>query len=181
MTAPAQTRSPRTLGVACGGLAVAAGLLWGASAVEWLPGRTGAQIAPSLTGVALLALAGVAGVLATGGALRRLVGLLLTMSGIGQVVGALLVGLGLGGGPLLAAAGGLVLLAAGALVVVREPALPRLGARYAAPGDRRAPRDPDRAAWDALDEGRDPRIPRQTADPSRRAGLTPRPERAWLA
>jgi hypothetical protein len=32
----------------------------------------------------------------------------------------------------------------------------RLGARYAASGARTAQADPDRAAWAALDEGRDP-------------------------
>ena len=114
-------------------------------------------MAPSLTGVALLALAGVAGVLATGGLARRLVGGLLASAGAVQAVAALLA---LGGAgppaPLLAVAGGAVLLAVGALAALREPRLPRFGARYAAAGDRRAPRDPDRAAWEALDAGEDP-------------------------
>jgi hypothetical protein len=49
-----------------------------------------------------------------------------------------------------------VLLAVGLGVLVRERRLPRLGARYAAPGARPAPTDPDRAAWQDLDAGRDP-------------------------
>ena len=65
MTAVPPVRNPRVLGVACAALALAAVLLWVASAVVWEAGavRTGAQVAPSLTGVALFALAGVAGVL----------------------------------------------------------------------------------------------------------------------
>jgi Tryptophan-associated transmembrane protein (Trp_oprn_chp) len=154
---PAPVRSPRTLGVVCAAMAVSALLLWGASAVDWTAGRTGAEVAPSLTGVALLALAGVAGVLATGGLARRLVGGLLAAAGAVQAVVA---AVALGGAgtlaPLLAVAGGAVLLAAGVLAVATEKRLPRFGARYAAPGDRRAPRDPDRAAWEALDAGEDP-------------------------
>jgi hypothetical protein len=147
-------RSPRTLLVACAGLAGAAALLWGASAATWSAGRTGAQAAPSLTGVALLALAGVAGLVATAGVLRRVVGVLLAAAGAVQGVLAVVAGGALG--PLLAAGGGAVLLAAGVVVVLRERVLPRFGARYAAAGDRRAQRDPDRAAWEALDAGEDP-------------------------
>ncbi|WP_308292870.1 Trp biosynthesis-associated membrane protein [Pseudonocardia sp. McavD-2-B] len=46
------------------------------------------------------------------------------------------------------------------LLVVREPRLPRLGARYAAPGTQAAttPADPDRAAWERLDAGGDPTV-----------------------
>jgi hypothetical protein len=118
----------------CAALVAAAALLWGASS----------------TGVALLALAGVAGVVATGGVVRRTVGALLGLAGIAAAVMA---------GSWLAVAGGAVLLVAGAFVLVREPLLPR----YGAGGDRRADVDPDRAAWQELDAGRDP-----TADgPSR--------------
>ena len=107
--------------------------------------------------MALLALAGVAGVLATGGFARRLVAGLLAAAGAVQVVAAT-VALGGDGilGPLLAVAGGAVMLAGAVLAVLREPRLPRLGARYAAAGDKRAQRDPDRAAWEALDAGEDP-------------------------
>jgi hypothetical protein len=183
----------RQLSTAGAGLALSAVLLWAASATVWyrvLPGGavssgappvelTGAQVAPWLGGTALLALAGVAGVVATGGVLRRLVGGLLGLAGIGVLlfgVRALLVYPSLleppagvsvelrdqptdgTGAPLLVIAGAVVLLAVGLLVLVREPRLPRLGARYAAPGERRAERDPDRAAWQDLDEGRDPTV-----------------------
>lgn len=192
-------RAPRLLGLACLALVAAAALLWGASAAPWYvvtpEGRspvtfTGAEAQPSLTGWALLALAGVAGAVAAGGILRRAVGVLLVVAGGWQAVIAVLAlaanpfatgtGLprspastpvdvaGLVGGPvethpsaLLAVAGGLLLAAAGAVLVLAEPRLPRLGAAYAAPGARRPPADPDRAAWTALDEGRDP-----TADPA---------------
>jgi hypothetical protein len=58
-------------------------------------------------------------------------------------------------------AGAGVLLAVGVLVAVRERRLPRLGSRYAAPGQRVVEQDPDRAAWRELDAGRDP-----TSDPA---------------
>ena len=66
------------------------------------------------------------------------------------------------------AAGGLLMLAVGVFVVLREPRLARLGARYAAPGARTVEIDPDRAAWQDLDAGRDP-----TADPARDEGDDP--------
>jgi hypothetical protein len=43
-------------------------------------------------------------------------------------------------------------------VLLREPRMARLGARYAAEGARPTTADPDRAAWVALDEGRDPTV-----------------------
>jgi len=55
---------------------------------------------------------------------------------------------------------GALLAAAGAPALLAERRLPRLGARYAAPGTRRPPpSDPDRAAWQDLDAGRDPTDP----------------------
>jgi hypothetical protein len=172
--------SPRALGTACAGLALSAVLLWAGSATVWYrvlrPGAapvelTGASVAPWLGGTALLALAGVAGVVATGGVLRRLVGALLGLAGAGVLVlgmQALLTdpnATDATGAPLLAVAGALVLLAVGITVLVRERRLPRLGARYAAPGERRAERDPDRAAWEELDEGRDPTVDPAEAPP----------------
>ncbi|MHA6783820.1 Trp biosynthesis-associated membrane protein [Pseudonocardia saturnea] len=178
--------SPRLLGLACVGLVVSAAALWGASQAVWyrvgttVAGRaaqlvdvTGAQARPSLGGVALLALAGIAGVVAAGGLLRRAVGGLLALAGA-VVAGAAVLSLVVppsaseGGSvtattpaPWLAVLGGAVLLAVGLVVLVRERRLPRLGARYAAGrvGDgaaRPAPTDPDRAAWQDLDAGRDP-------------------------
>ncbi|CAA9401469.1 MAG: hypothetical protein AVDCRST_MAG66-1483, partial [uncultured Pseudonocardia sp.] len=50
--------------------------------------------------------------------------------------------------------------AAAAAALLTERRLPRLGTRYAAPGARRPPpTDPDRAAWQDLDAGRDPTDP----------------------
>ena len=80
-------KGPRLLGTACVGLLAAAAALWGAAQFVWfrvtadVPGGrvvefTGGQLRPSLGGVALLALAGVAGVLAASGVLRRIVGYL---------------------------------------------------------------------------------------------------------
>lgn len=143
----------RALVVACAALVGSAALLWG-----------GSSTVPWLTGIALLALAGVAAVVATGGVVRRVLGALL--GGVGGVVASL-------SGHWLGAAGGVVLLGVGAFVLVREPALPRYGAR----GDRAADVDPDLAAWQELDEGHDPTAdtPSQARDdpgdgPPNRAG-----------
>jgi uncharacterized membrane protein (TIGR02234 family) len=194
----------RQLSTVCAGLALAAVLLWAGSATVWYrvtPAGaapvelTGAQVAPWLGGTALLALAGVAGVVATGGLLRRLVGVLLGLAGVGVLVfgvRALVMApfatdasaaalpqppsgvtvdelryqpTDATGAPLLAIAGAVVLLAVGILVLVRERRLPRFGARYAAPGERRVERDPDRAAWQELDEGRDPTVDPAEAPP----------------
>lgn len=188
--------SPRLLGLACLGLVASAAALWGASEATWyrvsatVAGRpeqlvdfTGGQVRPSFGGVALLALTGVAGVVATGGLLRRVVGALLALAGTavaGAAVLSLLVSPFASDGalpsappgvtvdalryaptattpaPWLAVLGGVLLLVVGLVVLVRERRLPRLGARYAAPGARSVPADPDRAAWQDLDAGRDP-------------------------
>jgi len=185
------------LSTSCVGLAASAGLLWAGSATVWYrvtPAAaapvelTGAQVAPWLGGMALLALAGVAGVVATGGVPRRLVGVLLALAGVGVLVLGLRALLldpfatdapastlpqpssgvtvdelrhqptEVTAAPLLAVAGAAVLAAVGVVVLVRERRLPRLGARYAAPGERPVVGDPDRAAWKDLDEGRDPTV-----------------------
>jgi hypothetical protein len=169
------------LGLACLGLVAAAALLWGASALTWhtttSPGRapvatSGAEAAPSLSGFAWVALAGVAALVATGGPVRRVLAALLGLAGAAVAV------IGVGGwthagpsstpAPLLAVAGGLLLIAVGTFVLFREPRLSRLGARYAAPGTRAVEIDPDRAAWQDLDAGRDP-----TAGPARDEGDDP--------
>jgi len=63
-------------------------------------------------------------------------------------------------GPVLGVLGGLLMLAAGLLAARWAAVLPRMGARYDAPSGRSAsrppPADPDRALWEALDDGRDP-------------------------
>jgi len=143
---------------------------------------TGADLLPGLSGVALLALAAVAAAVALAGTPRRLVGGL--GAAAGSYVGVATVRLVLvpptpadlaalpdapaGGtavagsvvlqpGPLPAVLGAALLLAAGLGLIVAEPRLPRFGARYAArPAERADAADPDRAAWEALDAGRDP-------------------------
>ncbi len=187
---------PRLLGLVCFALVAAAGALWGAAQAVWyriatdLPGRevveaTGAQVNGVLGGVALVALAGVAGVVATGGVPRRVVGLLLVLAGLAvgwvAVVAFAVDPFATDGpvpalpdvdpdllryrptaatpAPLLAALGAFLLVAAGSLALLAERRLPRFGARYAAPGARRTPADPDRAAWQDLDAGRDPTDP----------------------
>ena len=188
----------RALGLVCLALAGSAAALWGSGQAVWhrvtadLPARgpqvvevTGAQAHPALGGLALLALAGIAGAVATGGLPRRAVGLLLLLAGLAAgwlaVRGLLLDPFGTDGpvprlpdvdaellryrpttttaAPLLALLGALLLLAAGAAALVAERGLARLGARFAAPGERRPPADPDRAAWQDLDAGRDPTDP----------------------
>lgn len=150
-------------------------------------GATGAQLQPVVTAVAALLVAAVAALVALSGIARRVLGVLVGLAGVAAVVLTLrLVAVppsavelasarsGLtapnapaGSGavsatpwPWLAVAGGVVVLAAAVLLVVREPRLPRLGARYAAPGTRAAttPTDPDRAAWERLDAGGDPTV-----------------------
>lgn len=147
---------------------------------------TGGEVVPALTGVALLALAAVAAVPAAGPVLRRAVGVLLAAAGTGVAVVTLLRATGEPFGPgsavapppgvplevlaarppsptaapyLAVGAGGLMLLAA-VLVVAGARRLPGLGSRYGEPrrrnGTGSADTDPDRAAWDALDAGRDP-------------------------
>lgn len=183
---PAPPVGRRTLGWVCGGSVGAAALLWGATAVTWYvvepSGRPsvaldGTQVAPLLTGLSLLALAGVAGIVATGGVLRRVLGGLLAVAGgaVGVIalrglsapaIGELPLPSGVdvpagrvavaAAGPVLALAGGVMLLLVGMVVAVRERRLPRFGARFAAPGARPVEVDPDRAAWQDLDAGRDP-------------------------
>ena len=159
------------------------------------PGRapvevTGAQVTPALAGSAWFALACIAAFVATSGVARRVLAAVVAL--VGVVVAAIgwagqtrtEYGVDTGGrlppglteappplavtpAPLLAVSAGVLLAAVGLLVLVGEPRLARLGARYAAPGARPAEIDPDRAAWQDLDAGRDP-----TADPA------PDPDRA---
>jgi uncharacterized membrane protein (TIGR02234 family) len=175
-------------------LVAAAAALWGSSAAVWLrpsydtPFRGQVSVAvqggewqPALGPLALLALAGVAGALATGGWLRRLVGAVLAVAGGWSVVLGVRPQLGrspeglddVSGAPsggrlsdvlviepwtLLASLGGLLLLAAGGLLVLRAAVMPRLGGRYSAPARARREPAPDRerALWDSLDAGDDP-------------------------
>ena len=183
----------------CVGLLLGAAALEGAARLAWFTvgvdavGRgtvtvtaTGADLAPWLSGVALLAVAAVAAAVALAGPARRILGVLVALAAgwAGLTVARSVVapptpatlaalpaapagGTPIGGsaalhaGPLAAGVGAALLLVAGVAVIVGERRLPRLGARYAArdttrPAEPAATMDPDRAAWDELDAGRDP-------------------------
>lgn len=161
------SRGPLWISVAL--LPVAAISLWGASELPWgvdtrtRPGTSavvtadvpGAQVAPALVPVALLALAAVAGVVALGGPARRALGPLLVAAGAFPAWWAVDSGV-VDWGPALAALGGALMAAAGALVLLRGHRMPRMGGRYRAPGAAKASarREPD--LWQSLTEGDDP-------------------------
>lgn len=165
MSAPGPGADRRTLGLVVAALPVGALALWGASRAPWLSATwadafrgtvvataNGADTEPVLVACALLALAGVAGVLATSGWGRRTVGAVLAVAGAVAAVRAvlglsppgvlppparrpgLLVGVEVTAGwPLLAVAGALLIAVAGVVVVWRAGRMPRLGAKYDAP------------------------------------------------
>ncbi|MEU4481392.1 Trp biosynthesis-associated membrane protein [Micromonospora sp. NPDC023966] len=132
--------------------------------------RTGAELLPWVSALALVGLAGGGAVLATGGRVRRLLGGLLTLLGLGVAAGG---GYGLTGSgvsrqwPALVLVGGLVLVAGALLTLLRGAGWPAMGARY----ERRAARPAEpaganrpavergtRDAWEALDRGEDPTV-----------------------
>lgn len=139
---------------------------------------TSSDVAPSAAGLALLALAAVAALVATQGVTRRLVGLLVLASGAGitltalyarthaqaaaaaQTVGAATVEITLQPWSWLAAAGGLLVGAAGCLIAVRGAQWPSMSRRYEAPGAPPPAVDarqaPPEDVWRALDRGDDP-------------------------
>jgi uncharacterized membrane protein (TIGR02234 family) len=153
---------------------------------------TGAQIQPTVTAVAAVLLAAVAATVALSGIARRVLGVLVALAGVAagwttvarvatpptpaELVSAR-AGLNTGGqpvgtspvtttaGPWVAVGAAVLAVAAGVLLVVRERRMARLGARYAAPGSAAAPSDPDRAAWEQLDDGGDPTVG-PASDPS---------------
>lgn len=153
-------------------LLLGAGALWAASRLAWsqeaVDGgvrgtvqvrETGGQRAPALVPLAFLGLAGIAGMVATGGWVRRVLAVLLAVAGCAAAVLGIsgLAGTGFGEvGPWAAVVGGLLLLTAAALAFRAAQDMPRLGARYenrraadAAPGT-------DDDLWKALSEGQDP-------------------------
>jgi len=153
-------------------LVLGAAALWGSSRLTWFAEdrdagvrgivhytENGAQLAGSLVPLALLALAGVAGMVATGGWFRRVLGGLLALGGI-AACWAGIDGFGHASGfpfgPLVAVLGGILMVAGGLLGIKGAAGMPRLGARYAAPGTKRVARDPDVELWEALSEGQDP-------------------------
>ncbi|BCJ50996.1 hypothetical protein Asp14428_24710 [Actinoplanes sp. NBRC 14428] len=136
--------------------------------------RTGADVAPWVIGLALVALAGGGALFATRGVLRRVLGALLAVAGAGVTAAAIAgrAGLHVGsagaGGtlwPVVCAAGGLLIVAGGWLALRHGHEWPGMSARYERrpreataadrPVDDGRPVD-NRAAWDALDRGDDP-------------------------
>jgi uncharacterized membrane protein (TIGR02234 family) len=132
--------------------------------------RTGSDLEPWLTALALVALAGAGALLATRGRSRAAVGAMLVLSGIGVLAG------GVDGlatfahvtvaWPVLAVVASVFIGYGGGLAAVRGRRWPAMGSRYERP---RAPRTPaedqpqyigpsasDVAMWDALDRGEDP-------------------------
>jgi uncharacterized membrane protein (TIGR02234 family) len=172
-------------------LIAAAAALGGAAALGWarvgfqaplrgsVPVRvTGSDLVPVLGPLALLAVASVAAVLATGGWARRLLGVLLAGAAVpaalgvarvsdqSRLVAAAVSAAGradravpdgtvavLAAGPVLATAGVVLLAGAGALLVLRGHRMPRMGSRYRAPAARASrPRE----LWERIDAGEDP-------------------------
>ncbi|MFE9958702.1 Trp biosynthesis-associated membrane protein [Micromonospora sp. NPDC005299] len=132
--------------------------------------RTGAELLPWVSALALVGLAGAGAVLATRGRVRRLLGGLLALIGLGVAAGG---GYGLTESgvsrqwPALVLAGGLVLVAGGLFTALRGGDWPAMGARYerraerpAGPAgeDRPAVERGTRDAWEALDRGEDPTV-----------------------
>lgn len=147
----------------------AAAALWGASELAWgdapAPDQPGIgdgtdDGSPDLTAIALLALAGLAGVFAVGGWPRRILGAILGAAAgyTGwraidvQVEG----GFSLLSGRGFAFLGAILLLVAATLVMAHATRLPTMGARYEAANARARTGDPDKDMWDGLSEGEDP-------------------------
>lgn len=203
----------RGLALSSAALVVAAAMLWVSSGLVWyrvtaqvpLRGRvpvtfSGAQVWPPVLGLAPLALAGVAALLALAGPVRRVLGALIGLLGAWVVEAGVRGALGPHPGafdpgyptpppgvgldalrdqPLVATGAswpavvsGLLMLGAGGWVMLRERDLPRFGARFSVGHDRPRQPDQDRAWWDALDSGEDPTV---ANDRSNEAGCDPRP------
>ncbi|MFR9777827.1 Trp biosynthesis-associated membrane protein [Micromonospora sp. MS34] len=131
--------------------------------------RTGAELLPWVSALALVGLAGGGAVLATRGRVRRLLGGLLVLAGLAMAAGG---GYGLAESgvsrqwPALVLVGGLVAAAGGAFTGARGGGWPAMGTRYERPARSAAPAGPDRPAvergtrdaWEALDRGEDPTV-----------------------
>ncbi|MQA63081.1 MAG: hypothetical protein GEU86_16675 [Actinophytocola sp.] len=158
--------------------------LWGASKLAWswasFDGGVrgileetvlGSERAPALVPLALLAVAGIAGLIATSGWARRVLCLVLLVAGAAACVvtgvdvaavagdrgGA--DGSGIQPGHGLALLGGLLVAAGGALGARAADRLPKLGERYdnpAAKAETVPAADTDEDLWNALSEGEDP-------------------------
>lgn len=178
MTSPRPAKRP--LWTVLVALPLGSAALWGASRLVWsahqrdagvrgvvLDTQTGAQVSPALVPLALLVLAGVAGVIATGGLLRRVLGVVLTAAGIAACWAAVN-GARFGGYPAgtpvteivtgraLAALAGILVITGGLVTLKCAVTMPRLGARYSVPSVKKPARDEDTELWEALSDGEDP-------------------------
>lgn len=133
--------------------------------MDWSIGVTGAEKVAALVPLALIYLAGIAGVLATSGWPRRVVGGLLALTGFaagwlavdgafdqGQTSGAGLLARG------LALIAGIVVVGAGVVLVRAGHRMPRLGANYQTPAAAKAEPTGEKELWRALSEGKDPTV-----------------------
>jgi uncharacterized membrane protein (TIGR02234 family) len=172
----------RPLWTVVGLLALAALLLWVSSLMTWswtqhsdpLTGvvttkLNGSEREAALVPLALLALALIAAVVATGGLVRRIAGGVVFLVGVGTVWLAF-DGVGeifaqhpaaypfatISAGHGVAVLAGLAVTLAGVLLVRSGHRMPRLGAKYQAPAQARRVSDPDRELWQQLDAGSDP-------------------------
>ena len=144
--------------------------------------KTGTDLEPWVTGLAVVALAGTGALLATAGWVRRVLGVLLSLAGLGIVAGAIAGRAGLDPGsarggtmwPILCAIGGVIIVTGGVTAARQGHRWPGMSARYdrkPVPPPRAEPDSPTagkprdkssavvadhRAAWDALDRGDDP-------------------------
>jgi hypothetical protein len=154
----------------------AAAALWGATELSWvsapdLPpgqhpglgtggvgGTSSGTGGPSFTALALLSLAGLLGMFAVGGWLRRVLGAIIVVAG-GYVCWQAFATAGendMVTGRGLALLGGVLLVAAGLLVIRYASALPTMGSRYQLASTERRSGDPDKDMWDGLSHGEDP-------------------------
>jgi hypothetical protein len=153
----------------------AAAALWGATELNWVPapdlppnrqpglgtggvGTSSGTGGPSFTALALLSLAGLLGMFAVGGWLRRALGAIIVVAG-GYVCWQALATAGdknMFTGRGLALLGGVLLVAAGLLVIRYASTLPTMGSRYQLAGTERRSGDPDKDMWDGLSQGEDP-------------------------
>ncbi|WP_084037361.1 Trp biosynthesis-associated membrane protein [Haloechinothrix halophila] len=136
---------------------------------------TGADLVTWLVRLAVLTLAAVAAVLALPGQVRRVLGVVLGAAGLvvlwltlsGGAYDVAWSGPAPGydvtgepertlAGPAAALAGAALLLAAGVLLLARGRRMPRLGAKYSAPGGKSPAKDSDDDLWRALSDGEDP-------------------------
>ena len=197
---PEPPAARRALLATIAALIAASAALAGAAALGWahievhtpLRGIVGVRLAgsevlPALGPLAVLALAAVAAVLATGGRVRWLLGAVLLGAAAPLDVAVLrvfdlewLTGVAMSAtqlparsvplgpatilfaGPVLAAVGAGLLAAAGVALLTRGRRMPRLGRRYQSPvarSDGRTPPD-DGRFWERMDAGEDPTSPR---------------------